>query len=627
MNIIETSKRFDGPTPNGGAYSVSYYYDKKGRPCGENKASCVHIHEYDENDNLIMETVGYLSTKKLKTWQKALIGIGIICGVLLLGFVILIIVLMINPYAGCSSLEDSTYEETTTSVYEIVLEVENGMDDTVDIDTTPIPISLSSENLNNFESYLSSVDVDYDFEDAYNIENAIKIYNENTINAVKKHSHDIRVNGNLDANALYDLVKKNNKEYLTSKEEYMRGFYEEYSNREIKKICAQICEAIPAIAEKDPSVDIDTACCYLYNLVILKSSNTSFDLGGFTMDNRFYMNYDMIENLKIGIDSDDPELTTFYHEMMHAFQFACDDMKKQNEDRMGIVHIYNDELEINPFSWYWLLEASAEMNMSQHLGVRYSTYKSRITYIDTLNFISNISSGEHVIQTEKLSFQRDTSKLFEQLDMTSDNEMHEVIKMMFNIEILQEENRGFYDWYNEEYNVDLSNDDGEKTYLRLTVKEDSLLTLTKIFYRNLARQINQGNATLQDAYFLMRVMEADLDRHFSNYDVGYMLFFHNFYDSYVEIQDEFFRLMASENNLSIEELIDGFENYSMNTTSKSPNYDLNFLSKAKKDYIADEFVNSFYKKGFPSMRNCQSQVEDLSKTISIEEMVENRLLR
>lgn len=624
MKNFDTFKRTDMPTPNGGVYSISYYYDKKGKPCGEKKASTVHIHEYDENDNLIIETVEYLNAKKLKTWQKVLISIGILCGVILLAFVIWIIVLMIIP--SSSSSGNATYENTTTSVYEKPLEVENGMDDAVDIDSTPIPITMSSSSLDEFEKYLSSMVVDYDFDDVYNIENAINIYNDNTINTVEKHSHDIRVNGNFDADVLYDLVKKNNEEYLNSKEEYMSGFYEEYSNREIKNICKQLCEAIPAIAEKDPNVDLDTACCYLYNLVIIKSFNTSFDLGGFAMDNRFYMNYKTIDNLKLAIDSDDPILTTFYHEMMHAFQFACDDMKKQDEDRMGIVHIYN-ELEINPFSWYWLLEASAEMNMSQHLDVRYSTYKSRISYVDTINYISNISQGEKVIQTEKLCFQRDTSKLFEQLDMTSDDEMREVIKMMFNIEILQEENSGFYDWYNKKYNVDLSKDEGEKTHLRLTVKEDSLLTLTKIFYRNLARQINHGNATLQDAYFLMRAMEADLDRHFSNFSVGYMLFFHNFYDKYVEIQDEFFRLIALENNISTEELIDGFENYSMNTTSKSPNCDLEFLSREKRNYISDKFINSFYKKGFPSMRNCQSQVDELTKTISIDEMIEKKLLR
>lgn len=84
------------------------------------------------------------------------------------------------------------------------------------------------------------------------------------------------------------------------------------------------------------------------------------------------------------MDTDNIELTTFYHEMMHAFQFACDDMKKQNENRVGITYVYN-ELEINPLSWYWLLEASAEMNMSQYLDVRYSTYKAMITYVDSLN--------------------------------------------------------------------------------------------------------------------------------------------------------------------------------------------------------------------------------------------------
>ena len=180
----------------------------------------------------------------------------------------------------------------------------------------------------------------------------------------------------------------------------MQGFYKEYSEAELKKICTQMCEALEDISKKDSTVDIDTACCYLYNLIILGKSG-SLDFGGFDMDNRFYLNYKNMETGAFAMDTDDIEQTTFYHEMMHAFQFACDDIKKLDEDRMGITHTY-DEIEINPLSWYWLLEGSAEMNMSQYLGVRYSTYKSKITYIDSLNFVSNTGQGNDLLQTEKL---------------------------------------------------------------------------------------------------------------------------------------------------------------------------------------------------------------------------------
>lgn len=56
--------------------------------------------------------------------------------------------------------------------------------------------------------------------------------------------------------------------------------------------------------------------------------------------------------------------------------------------------------------------------------------------------------------------------------------------MMYSIEILQESDAEFYDWYENEYNVDLSDESsGEPTKLCLTVKEDAILTMTKMFYK------------------------------------------------------------------------------------------------------------------------------------------------
>lgn len=563
--------------------------------------------------------------KSLKKWQKALIGIAISIGDILLLFIILCVVISIKSVNSSNYISNEN-EEITTSVYEQVIDVENGADYSVDVDTTPVPIKMSNNNLKSFEKYISSIHVQYDYEEGYNIDEALKQYNDNTVNKVTNHSHDIRVNGEFDADYFYELVKNNNEKFLEEKKkDSMQGFYKEYSDKELKKICTQMCEALEDISKKDLTVDIDTACCYLYNLIILGKIG-SFDFGGFDMDNRFYLNYDNMDSFSFAMDTDDIEQTTFYHEMMHTFQFACDDIKKPHEDRMGITHTYND-LEINPLSWYWLLEGSAEMNMSQYLGVRYSTYKSKITYIDSLNFISNIGKGDDLVQTEKLCFQRDLNKFFELLGAVTDKEKREIIKMMFSIDIIQESDADFYDWYEDKYGVDLSNSsNGEETNLKLTVKEDAMLTLTKIFYRNLARQVNLGNTSLQDVYYLMRLWEADIDRHFSNNTVGYMMFYHDFYDTYIDLQNEFLKLIAEENKLNFDDIKNTFASYSMNTATKNPNCDLNFLSDKRKTYITKDYCNSFYKKGYPSIQSCQNQTKELCEKYSLEDIEVNKVL-
>lgn len=561
------------------------------------------------------------TNSKNKKVKKIIISLAIIVSILVFVFLLISVLLfgdVFDSSTGTISLE------TTTSVYEQLLQdpIPEGEDDCVDVDTTPIPISISDEALMQFEDEVSSLHVDYDYENVYNIDKALEIYkSNNSPNTVSKHSHDIRVNGKFDADYFYKLVKKNNEAFLeTAKEDYLSGMYEEYSDKQLKEICSQMCEALEEFAESEPDADLDTVCCYLYNIVIIGKTG-SLDFGGFTMDNRFYLNYDNMETGSFAMDTDNIELTTFYHEMMHAFQFACDDMKKQNENRVGITYVYN-ELEINPLSWYWLLEASAEMNMSQYLDVRYSTYKAMITYVDSLNFISNLGPGDDLIQLEKLCFQRDINKLFDETNMTSDEEKIELIKMMYSIEILQESDAEFYNWYENEYNVDLSDESsGEPTKLCLTVKEDAILTMTKMFYKNLAFQVNSGDVTLQDCYYLMRLWEADISRHFTNNTVGYMMFFHEFYDNYLKLQNSFFKMTADENDMDFEKLQSDFSEYSTNAVDKSPNCDLKFLSNERIEYIENYYVDSYYKKGLPGIKECQEQTKDLCEKYSLDDLV------
>ena len=57
-------ERVDGPTPNGGDYSVAYYYDEKDRPCKKAVAYLVNIVEYKNNGEYVNSTTSFLQSTR-----------------------------------------------------------------------------------------------------------------------------------------------------------------------------------------------------------------------------------------------------------------------------------------------------------------------------------------------------------------------------------------------------------------------------------------------------------------------------------------------------------------------------------------------------------------------------------
>ncbi len=56
----KNNERIDGPTPNGGAYAIAYYFDKNDNPCPPEKAYRVEVVEYDNKGNRINSTYSFL---------------------------------------------------------------------------------------------------------------------------------------------------------------------------------------------------------------------------------------------------------------------------------------------------------------------------------------------------------------------------------------------------------------------------------------------------------------------------------------------------------------------------------------------------------------------------------------
>ena len=56
----KTQERIDGPTPNGGAYSIAYFQNEGGEPITKDLASKVEILEFDQNGSVIHRTYGLI---------------------------------------------------------------------------------------------------------------------------------------------------------------------------------------------------------------------------------------------------------------------------------------------------------------------------------------------------------------------------------------------------------------------------------------------------------------------------------------------------------------------------------------------------------------------------------------
>lgn len=532
-------------------------------------------------------------------------------------FATLLVLIIMVFFMGCDqNMQGSTAKVTLTQSTAATaasgskreeVAIEKGSDDFIEGKIESTPIWLTDGCLQNFEQYLQSVVPEYEYSDLYQIDAALAEYNKKATKQVARHAHDVRVNGKLDPNALYQIVKRNNEAFF-SDGKHAKAFYKEYSNKELKEMCSQLCKTISMMKDRFPEVDMDTICCNLYDLKILKHISLLMDNAALNSENVFHFDKEQLHRNSFAMNSkmSDSELeeTVWVHETMHFGQTCCACFLEGEKWRIGINHEYAD-LDIQPLEWLWLIEASAEMNMCTVLDVEPTTYQTMISYANTMKMVTQLDDRNSVDAVERLNFGHDIEEIFDLLDLHSEAEREECIKMMYSIEVLQKKPKGFCDAYEQAYQKDLSNS-ADADELNLTIKDDALLTLTKLFYRNLAREIHNGKATMQDMFYLLRAWEAKLDNHFNNAYAEFPIFQY-FYQRYIEIQNVFFEQIAQDNSMDKEKLNVGFSSYSMRVRDgekeKSPNCDLLFLSRDKKVWLT-EYVKTYYQKGYLSMREC-----------------------
>ena len=281
---------------------------------------------------------------------------------------------------------------------------------------------------------------------------------------------------------------------------------------------------------------------------------------------------------------------------------------------------YNDE-EINPLIWFWLEEGLTEINKSNCRDVPISTYRTYINYIKTLSFLLSIDSEVGCFPLEKMTFGHDMESFFALFDAKTDEDKKDIIRLMFSIDVFQTGPYQFYEKFKQEYGIDLNNDEEAEDDYRLCLKADILEDFSILFFRNLAREINKGNVTLQDAYYLIKVFERRICDHFSVKYYKYMIDGKDFFNSYISMRDEFFEILSEDNDFTAKEIKDNYMNYAINAVDgdvkKFPNCDLAFLDKEERKWFA-EFIDSFYRKDYPTIEKCIELAEKAEKVFSSE---------
>ena len=480
----------------------------------------------------------------------------------------------------------------------IAFEITPG-DDPIIAKTTPeVYVNLNSSSCNNYLNFINSMDSTYTFENLYGIDEALKKYNSNTS---VTHSYDItQGTGILTADTLYKKVKQNNKTFFENKQKSSN--YKKINDWYIKDICQLLVDSINTELDSNPDIDKNELFCVLNDLKIM-GKPVNFSNAYYDENNILVVDKENIKNYQFFNDDVDAFRQVIYHESMHIIQSSCKDNEKNDEFELGICHMY-DHLKVNPFYWSWFLEAAAEKEMSKILNEDTNTYSAPIGYYDSLILCSILNNDVSVNDVEDISFEKKTGSLFKIFNATSNKEKLEIIKMMYSIEIMQSEPEDFYNLYNQTYGINLNNDSEELERLRLTLRVDILKTLSKEFYKSLSLQLINGNLTLNTVYYLINVYEADVFIHLFYNEKARIASGVEFFDFYTELQNEFFRMLESSLNYDFDQIVDMFNNYSMNVSYNGKvmkNYDLSSL-ESDANFIEKKRIQN-YQTGIPTIRS------------------------
>lgn len=479
-----------------------------------------------------------------------------------------------NDYSNSSKdyydYETNTY--TTTDIKETESLDTNVLKPSLELDDVSNAIisssvTLSDNELLNFENYVKGIKVSYPYSDLYGIkDNLSKYYNKTNY---KPNDVNIFTNNFISADKIYSIVKENNARENYPDKKIM-------PDSELKKICSIISDLINDYV-KNNDVDLNLLSEKLLDLRIVKFDDFS---------NGYYDN----ETSTLGFNLDSINKSSdFYkrtveHETYHLLSYCSKSelVNSNYSNRAGISYEFSDS-KVNSMSFEWFKEGSAEYLTMNRNGTRETEiYQSLIKSFDTVK-VSMILADSDLSKFENLSLGNNLDDLFNYFNAQTDSDKEEVLNMMYAYELIHDLNsnssaRDFYELY-EEKNGNSVN----KSSLTKDLKCSIAQTLTKQFYINLANKCKNTTISLEEIFSLISIFENELSREIWYSNSGNKDAYADFYLNYNSIQSLFFETLASKLNISQEEIQQAYNSYNAKVDVDASN--LTLVSSDKKDYL------------------------------------------
>lgn len=455
----------------------------------------------------------------------------------------------------------------------------------------PVDVKLSASNYEEYIDWMDSKVILYTYTDLYNLENAYKninLYQDQIVSQKYLHTEWITDLTKLPTvEQVYNKIVKNSNEYLNSHKGYFA-----LDSKDVKYIAEILVHMLSDYYDELSKKEISRIYCMLNDVKAVGIDSTDFTVNELktlynarvTDDGVIMLDTEMMENLR----GNQTLERTIAHEVAHLFQRMCPDHKITGLTQIGnsqYVEDFDNTGEVNSLHFQWLYEAAAElMSMNEFDAKTPLVYKNMVGYLNTLNLITLIRPNydEKSIVASQMSTEADA--IYEVFGTRTQEEQEEIAYMLYSICYIQTEREDFKAAYEKKYGAI----DGQEITVKKIMKESIAQTMTKYFYKNLAECVKDGGVVLQDIFYLINTFEAALSLHIVYDEAERQEYTDEAIAFYVEAQDKFFAMIAADSGLTFENVLDGFEQYSLiikTDKGYERNYQFSWLEQDEKDYV------------------------------------------
>ena len=523
-------------------------------------------------------------------------------------------------------IKEHKYDDATVDVSPTVYD-ENYIDpsladDLFEMDfTEPEPIAYNEKldktvdvNMSDFISDLSEEDVDMEFSALFKTKDYLK--NQKPVKSVSQHKYDITDGtGEIDAGVLYDVVQENNRKYFeqfknqddADVDSEMQSF-EKLPKKTIEKTCKYIADYVNKASKSEDwqDVDFERVYCNLSTLRIMHRMYADFSLAYVDENNVLSINPEVLENNKsmLAPDTDmtDKEMeqyawdVTLVHEIVHLLQDSCPCIEEDDELLLANMRCKDDD-ELHTLFDFWLVEASAELGMTDMTGKGPNTYFNYINYYYSMTSAFYLDPGVSPKKVMRITFDKDNYPFYKAFGKLSEKETEEIINALYSIEVMSYDTEGFVEAYKGKYGIDLSavENEDKQELVHQKLRLNALKAFTKRFYISLAKQIEEKKMSYNDMFYLIKVFERQLFDHLCYNEEDRAMMSNKFFDYYLDIQEEFFDELEGK-VFSEKELTEEFEKYTTKCKKGKQtvdNFDFSWMSREQK-YALEKIEENYF---------------------------------